>query len=135
MKVPTTKVKVVPLAYKFMLQSDSTTSWRYFELELSQIQSWGPHLSEITVHSLTQTRTPQQEWKVVLWFSLDGKQWDGPHDIFTAVVANGDVVHTPFADKTKFGMNIKLGLAVHNSVGTNSESAVVSAAGAFSFLT
>ncbi|RME23601.1 MAG: hypothetical protein D6798_13205 [Deltaproteobacteria bacterium] len=68
------------------------------------------------------------------WYSLDGRTWVGPHDLFPAISVNGDVVQAPFTDKTKMGLKMKYSLAAKDNA-TGRLTALVSAAGAFSFLT
>lgn len=134
MKSTGSKVRVVPFVYKALLQSDGSQTYRHIELELPEIEEWGPHLEAIIVHTETESRTANHDWKMVLWFSIDGKNWNGPHDIFNAVTTAGQVIQPAFTSGDKLGLKIKLALAVRSSTGTALDSAIVSAAGAFKFL-
>lgn len=120
-------VTVVPLVYKHALQSDGQQSWRYLDLDLPNITRQGPNLASIQLETLTEGRTAQHEWKVVLFYSLDGKLWSLPVDLVGAISANGDLVHNAFTDTTKFGLHIRLALAVRSASGSNLDSAIVSA--------
>jgi hypothetical protein len=122
------KVMVVPLVSGYELMSDSTTSWKYIDLDVPQLERMGPMLEELSVHSDTRNRTTNQVWKVVFYKSFDGRQWDGPYDLFTAVMANGYTVHAPYVTASNFGLRMKFALAVSNSSGTNLEQATVGAA-------
>jgi hypothetical protein len=120
-------VIVQPLAYKLLLQSNGSQTYRFFELDLPAIARLGPQLASIRVETLTEGRTSQHQWKVVLFYSLDGKLWSPPVDLTTEVNTDGDVVHAAFTDETKFGLHIRLGLAVRSASGNALDSAVVSA--------
>ncbi len=120
-------VIVQPLAYKLLLQSDGGQNFRIFDLDLPAIARLGPQLASIRVETLTETRTAQHEWKVVIFYSLDGKLWSPPADLISVINTNGDVVHPAFTDETKFGLHIRLGLAVRSASGTALDSTVISA--------
>jgi len=133
--MPNSNVTVVGGVQKYNLPSDGTTSWSYVDLDLSQIEAWGPHLKQIAAHTDTRNRSSNHQWKVVLYTSFDGRQWEGPADLFSAVSADGYVTQTAFTDTTKLGLKLKLALAVANTSGTNTERANISVAFAFMFST
>lgn len=131
----TEKVRYLNLAYKYLLQSDGSQTWVYIDLDQPEIIEWGPHLGALTAHTDTANRTAEHRWKLVLWWSMDGRTWQGPTDVFAAIQANGAVIQSDFNDKTKLGPKIKLSLACRTETGSNVERALVSLGVAFEFRT
>ena len=127
------KVRVLPFIAKMQLQTDGTTTPSYIDIELPEALEFGPWLESIQVQTSTENRTAQFTWRVVFWWSIDGRRWNGPVDLFSAVSANQDVIQTAYSTSTSFGLYMRYGLAVANASGTNIERAVCSATLVFTF--
>ena len=127
------KVKVVPACFKKQVQTDGTTSPSHIDLELDVALGFGPYLESIQVHTATENRTANFAWNLVFWWSLDGRQWGTPIDLFTGVTADGAVIQLPYTTATEFGMQMRYGLAVWNTSGTLIERAVLCSALVFTF--
>ena len=129
------KVRVVPAAYKFQLATDGATQGvRYVDLELPQVVEWGPYLEQITATTQTESRSPQFKWKVVFWWSVDGREWSSTSlDLFSYVSADGSVIQPAYPTTTQFGPKMRFALAAENVSGTNVESATVTLLLAFQF--
>ena len=132
---PGSKVKVIPVTFKQLLLSDGTTTPRYIELDIKEPTGWGPHLEQIQAHTKTESRTGTHRWNLVFWYSMDGKDWEGPYDLFAAVSSNNNTIQTAYTTRTTLGMKLKFALAVWQGTAGSPDSAVVSAALAFQFLT
>lgn len=133
-------VRVVPLVWRMLVQSTgSDTAWREYFLDTPDLAEWGPYLAGITVHAGTESTTANVEWKVVVFWSLDGSPWEGPYNLTTVMNAGsaGQVIHAEFTDKTKLGLKLRLAVAVKNVTGQSGalESAIVTAAAACRFRT
>ena len=130
---PGQKVVVIPLFFKKQLQTDGTTNTSYLDLELERATEWGPYLASITAHTATENRTSNFTWRLIYWWSLDGRRWNGSYDLFSSVSSNADTVQTANATTTTFGLRMRYGIAVVNASGTAIERAVCSAVLAFTF--
>ena len=131
--VPGQKVRILPIFFKKQLQTDGTTTPGYLDLELDEPLEWGPYLESIQVHTSTESRTSNFTWRVVFWWSIDQRRWNGPTDLFSAVSANQDVIQTAYSTTTNFGMYMRYGVATANASGTAIERAVCSGALVFTF--
>ncbi len=127
------KVRVVGFIQKMQLQTDGTTTPSYIDIQLPEALEWGPYLDSLQVQTSTENRTAQFTWRVVFWWSIDGRRWNGPVDLFSAVSANQDVIQTAYSTTTNFGLYMRYGIAVANASGTNIERAVCSATLVFTF--
>ena len=127
------KVRVLPFIAKMQLQSDGTTTPSYIDVPLAEALEWGPFLDSVQVQTSTENRTAQFTWRVVFWWSIDGRRWNGPVDLFSAVSANQDEIQTAYSTTTNFGIQMRYGIAVANASGTNIERAVCSAVLVFTF--
>lgn len=131
------KVVVVRIAENLRISSPGGgTTWTYIPVDVpAGVAEWGPNLEQITAHCKTQARTTSNDWKVVFYWSHDGASWSGPLDLFAAISADGDTIQTPYATASNFGLKMRYAIAVRANAGTSSESATVSCALAFTFLT
>ena len=121
-------VQVVQLFFKKQITTDGTTTPSYIDIDSDEIKSLGPYLAGITLMTKTENRTAQHNYKIVFWWSLDGRQWSAsPVDLCTTISGSGDVIHTEFTDATKLGIQIRLAIEVVNGSGGNVERAVSSA--------
>ena len=127
------KVRILPLFFKRQLQTDGTTTPAYMDLELDEALEWGPYLESIQVHTSTENRTSNFTWRVVFWWSVDQRRWNGPTDLFSAVSANQDVIQTAYTTTTNFGIYMRYGIATSNASGTAVERAVCSGTLVFTF--
>ena len=130
---PGQKVRILPLFYKKQLQTDGTTTPAYMDLELEEALEFGPYLDSIQVHTSTENRTANFTWRVVFWWSIDQRRWNGPTDLFSAVSANQDVIQTAYSTTTNFGIYMRYGIATANATGTAIERAVCSSTLVFTF--
>jgi hypothetical protein len=131
-------VKVVPLAYKVLLQTDGSANERHFEIDQSSIRSFGPHLMGIRFHTLTESATTNFAWTVTAIYSIDGIVWSA-HDttsrLFTPITSASPAmdIQAEFTDGSKLGLKMRYFLTCFNNTGSAVESAVVTVAGAFRF--
>ena len=103
------------------------------DISLPQVEGWGPHLAAITAHTMLEQKTANFKWKVLLFWSLDGFVWSPATDLFANSSANGQVIQSDFADKTKLGLHIRFALACSPVTGAAKESGIVTVALAFEF--
>ncbi len=130
------RVRVVPVAHKVLLQTSGVDgSEVVLDLDLPQVEEWGPHLLAITAHTLLEQKTANFQWRVVLYWSIDGITWSTATGLFANSAAAGQVIHPDFNDKTKLGLRIRLGLACSPATGQAREQGVVTVALAFDFRT
>lgn len=127
------KVRVQSFVQKMQLQTDGSTTPSYIDIEVPDALEWGPYLESIQVQTATENRTSQFTWRVVFWWSIDGRRWNGPVDLFSAVSANQDVIQTAYSTGTAFGLYMRYGIGLANASGTNIERAVCSATLVFTF--
>lgn len=131
-------VRLVPLAWQLMIQSTGSDSiWREYDLDTAILTDWGPKLAGITLHTSTESGTLNVEWKVVLYWSVDGRKWKGPFDLTSVMDESSDqLIHGEFTDKSKLGLKLRVALAVKNASGQSGsvESAIITAAAACRFL-
>lgn len=136
---PTGKVIVVPLVHKYLVATDGQSQvWNYIDVPLPEVEDFGPFIMGITAHTRSENMTANVSWKVVFWWSVDGKSWSSPVDLFSAITYSAspvDSIKTEYTTVNTFGLTMKFGLAVQNTTGTASERAVVTCALAFKFLT
>ncbi len=130
---PQQKVVVVNSFYKKQLQTDGTTVFSYMDLEIPQAMEWGPYLESVQVHTNTENKTTNFTWKLVLYWSIDGRQWNVPVDLFSAISNNGGVIQIAYTTNTQFGLYMRYAIGVANGSGTAIERAVCTAALAFTF--
>ena len=140
MTSPTGKVITVPLCHKLVLTTDGQNGvWNYVDVTLPEVEDWGPFLMGITAHTRCENMTTNVKWKVVFWWSVDGRNWSAtPVDLFTEVAYSSspvDAIKTEYNTVNTFGLKMKWGLAVQNASGTAFERTVVTVALAFKFLT
>jgi hypothetical protein len=129
------KIRVVSLSRRMLLVSPGLTTWSFVDIELPEIRRWGPYLSSITAVTHTEQRSANHEWKASLAWSFDGYTWPGVTWAISSVVgANGLVVHTPYTDSSRFGLEMRYALGVRNSTGSAFEQAYVTCDLVFEFL-
>jgi hypothetical protein len=126
-------VRVVPLFYKYQLSSDGSTTWRYIDLEVPQASDWGPHLTEMIAHTMSENHTTGLEWKVVYYWSVDNLTWSTPVDLTGTITAAGSLIHSAITAKNTFGLKMRFALAVKNTSPGNVLTATVTCANAFDF--
>ena len=120
-------IEVVQLFYKKQLLTDGSTSLSYMDIEKDEIASYGPYLAGITLMTSTENRTTNHNYKVVYYWSLDGRQWSSPVDLCSVIGGSGDLIHPEVTDQTKLGLHLRFAIGQANSSGTNPERAVSSA--------
>ena len=131
--VPQQKVVVVPAFYKMQLQTDATGSYSFIDLDLPDIAHWGPHVQEIIVYTATENITTNFTWKLVAYWSIDGRNWSTSVDLFSAISANGNTIQTAFSTASALGPIMRYAIAVANGSGSAIERGVVTASLAFTF--
>lgn len=133
LRLPTSKVVVLALFYKKQVQTDATTSWTYIDIDLPEATEAGPWLESLTAHTLLENPTAI-EYKLVFYYSADGRTWKGPYDIHSPVTSADHYVHPAYTTTTNFGLQMRYAIAVRNSSATGKvERAVVTAALALMF--
>ena len=120
-------IQVVQLYYKRQLLTDGSTTPSYIDIENPAISSFGPYLAGITLMTGTENRTAQHNYKIVFYWGLDGRQWNGPVDLCTMISAAGDTIQMEYTDQTKLGLHLRFAIAQANGSGTSIERAVSSA--------
>ena len=115
--------------------SDATTTARTIKLDIKEPTAWGPHLEQIEMLMRTESRTGSSPWKLVFWQSRDGKDWAGPYDFLTADLGYSRTIQAATATRTAFGLEMRFALVEESASVGSPDSAVVSAALAFQFLT
>ena len=115
--------------------SDATTTARTIKLDIKEPTAWGPHLEQIEMLMRTESRTGSSRWKLVFWQSIDGKDWAGPYDFLTADLGYSRTIQAATATRTAFGLEMRFALVEESASVGSPDSAVVSAALAFQFLT
>lgn len=134
--IPQSNVRVVQFFAERPVQTDGTTSWREIPLDVPETVEWGPYLEQIIAVTESRNDTTNFQWKVVLYWSMDGSEWSGPTDLFSALSSGpGRAVQTAFTTKAQMGPKMRYALAVSNSTDTNVEAAEVSCSCYFEFLT
>ena len=125
------KVLVVPAFYKMQLQTDGTTTATYIDLDLPSVTDLGPYLESVTAHTMTENKTANFTWRMVFYWSMDGRQWNPatPIDLFSGIAANGSVIQTAYTTTTNFGVKLRFAIAVVNASGAAIERAVCSKIG------
>ena len=132
---PSQKCQLHPLCYRMLLQSSSTT-WSYLDLDLPALADLGPFTEAIVPHTWTENFEGPFAWKVVLYYSMDAKNWSGPEDLFTVITAaEAYTIKTNFSSTNKLGLKIRVALAYRSTTTDTRASAVVSAALVFQLLT
>lgn len=130
-------VQVVPFFYKLQINTDGTVNWQYIDLELSTVRTWGPHLTELVAHTMTENHLANLEWKVVFYWSVDNLHWEGPEDITGVITSTSSrsEIHTAYNDKSTLGLNMRYAIAVRNAAGQGGPilNATVTCACAFDF--
>lgn len=133
-QLSTAKVRVVPLAYKVLLQTTGTDNTVVFtDVDLPVVENWGPHLVGITAHTNPEQFSTLFRWKLVMYWSMDAISWSSPVDVFAGAGTAGQVIQTAFTDATKFGLHIRFALACYPSSGTNREWGTTTVVLAFEF--
>lgn len=131
---PTNKISVVFLCLNLPAPSNVTTAWVYSTLDLPEAMDWGPFLEGITAHTDTQGATTTHEWKVVVYTSIDGRNWSNPIDLFTAIAAgSGYAIQTEYTTTSNFGLKMRFAIASRTSSAGGIQSATVTCALAFRF--
>lgn len=128
------KIRLHVFVYKYLLFVKGTT-WSYIDLELPDLEGLGPFIESITPHTLTEGRTTNMEWKIVFYWSIDGRTWSGPVDLFSAVTTDGNAIQTDYTTKTALGIKMRYALAGRSSSADTEEKATITALGAFSYQT
>ena len=129
------KARVVPLVYRQQLITDTTNNWFYKDIDAPDIAFWGPYLFSIIAHTNLVGATTHFEWKVVFYWSSDGKVWSSAADLFTFTSASGDVIQSACTATASFGLHMRYALAWRSNVAAAVESGTVSVAAVFNFLT
>lgn len=105
------KCQVMMLCYKKLIQTKSDGSEAIYELDTPEIEGIGPHLEGMTPHTLLESSDASFQWKVVYWWSLDGRTWVGPANMFADSTTGVPTIHAEVTDPTTFGLHMKWGLA------------------------
>ena len=120
-------IEVVQLFYTRHLLTVGSSSLSYIDIDNDTVRSFGPYLAGMTLMISTENRTTNHNYKIVYYWSLDGRQWSNPVDLCSVISASGDVIQVEVTDQTKFGLHIRFAIAQANASGTNIERAVSSA--------
>lgn len=132
------KVRLVPLCYQYLAQTDGTLNWVYYDLDLPEIANWGPHIEGILPYGMTSNGTANHTWNVVISYSFDGKVWSAWNPLFAPInsfASPGPFNAALFNNAAWFGPIIRLAIAVKSSAGAGTvvESGIVGASCGFVF--
>lgn len=127
------KVRMIAVFYKKQFQTDGSTSWTYIDLEIPGVESWGPYLESIIAYTNSENLTNLFQWKLVSYWSMDGRVWSNPSDVFSGITSSGQAVQTAFSTASALGPIMRYAVAVSNESGTAIERGVLSLALAFNF--
>ncbi len=107
------------------LETDGTTTTRYQIVSRPDLQHIGPYLCSVQLMTLTSNRTSNHQWKAVLEYSGDDRNWypSTPLDLCPWVTEDGHVIHPPVYGANFSAPFVRLSLATANSTGTARESA------------
>lgn len=132
------KIQKRELCKKLFLQTNGASGAEVIlDIALSEVDGWGPYVQAITPHTLLEQRSPNFQWRLIMYTSYDGITWAVAGDLFansTATTASG-VVQADFTDKTKLGLHIRFAAVCLPTTGTARESGVVSVTLVFDFRT
>jgi hypothetical protein len=130
------RVMVIPFADNEQFTTSGGTSFEYFELSsLEPLRYFGPWISSITAHTRVNSIAANTEWKIVFFWSVDGKNWTGPTDLFAAQSTSGNVIQTPYTTRTTFGLQMRYAVGLRVTTGTASASLNVTGSLAIEFVT
>lgn len=110
------------------LETDGSTSDRYVVLDLPELSHLGPEISAIRAITKTSNRTSAHQWRAVIEYSVDGRDWGPatPTPLFANLATNGQGPQTEITDADKFcAPLLRVSLATSNASGTGRESAYV----------
>ncbi len=130
----TGKVRVIPFLFEYFAQTNGLVATpRYIDIDVADGTDLGPHVEAISFHTHGDNVTPQFQWQIVGYWSIDARVWSAPFALFafTAAGSAAPTIQADFNDVTKLGVKMRYALAVQNASGTNIESGYVTAAGAF----
>ncbi len=119
------KTYVFELPLMFLASKGGGTTWTYIDIPVPGLEALGAYLASMTAHANTTGRTAYAEWKVVFWWSVDGKTWNPPSapvDLFAAIATDGQAIQTPFTDASKLGIHLRFAYAIRASQGVAVES-------------
>lgn len=131
--VRSNKVRVLPVFYKKQLQTDGSTSWSYMDVDLPDAEGLGPYVESIIAYTSSESFTTSFQWKLVCYWSLDGRNWSTPTDVFSAITGSSTTIQTAFSTASALGPIMRYAIAVSNETGTAIERGVCSLALAFVF--
>ena len=127
---PMAKTLVIPLFEDLFLRSDGTTSYRYVEVEVPDLETLGPQIESMYLCTVTKNHTSTDHaWNVALSGSNSGRTWSTPTEILTTdITAEGEAVHAAYTDAQVFGwLRLKVLAATRNASAGSAESGLVSA--------
>jgi len=127
------KVVLLTVCYKMQLQTDGTTGYSFIDLDLPDAASFGPYVESVIAYTSTENRTANFQWKIVSYWSIDGRNWSTAVDLFSAITGNGNTIQTAFTTASALGPIMRYAIAVANGSGTAIERGVVTVSLAFTF--
>lgn len=134
--IPQSNVRVVQFFAERLVQTDGTANWREVPIDAPEVLPWDPYLFQIVPVTESRNDTANFEWKVVVYWSMDGSEWTGPTDLFAPLSAGpGRAIQSAFTDASKMGPQMRYAVAVRNSGGGAIESAELSCSCYFEFRT
>lgn len=136
-KVAGRKVLVYELFTGMTLTSKGdATNWSYTKVDAEELLYLGPYLTSIQAHTNTTGATSAHSWKVVFWWSFDGRNWlpTNPENLFTAITGgSGAAIQAAYTSTGNFGYMMKYAAGVKNNAGATIETASVSCKLVFTF--
>ncbi|MCK6531096.1 hypothetical protein L6R50_27225 [Myxococcota bacterium] len=126
-QAPNGKSVLIPLLSNFTAATDGTGTASYSDIEIGDAEGLFAFAESVTAHTLTRGASAQHDWKIVFYYSFDGKSWSSPIDLFPWISAGtGYAIQTANTTTSNFGLRVRFALAVRNSAGTVVNTAIVS---------
>ncbi len=98
-------------------------NWSFIDIPMGDLEDLGPYLAVMAGHTVSSSKSTNAQWKVVFWWSVDGKVWNPgtPADLFAAITTEGQAIQTAFADPTKFGIHLRFAYGIRAGAGSGVE--------------
>lgn len=132
--MPRPPVRVLTLLDNVTITGSDPTAFVSEDIYFPRPLNWGPYVFSIRPHTRCTYIVGKIKWRLVMWWSFDGYDWNGPSAITVDMDAVEDLVHIPRFSLGQFGLYMKYGWAMQTT-GTAGVTcyAVVSAALSFVF--
>jgi len=122
------KVIVIQLTEQELMRTDgSNTTWLLNIIEARRFARLGPNIAKLRVELEVESATANFSIRFTTAWSVSGRQWAAPSEIFASVTGNQQLIGAWFSDDSKFGIHMRVAAEVKNAAGTAIESARVTA--------